>query len=151
MTSKLFHTVVAFGITLGAASAGCAAEEPTPASSEAAVVTKDATETKPVEAGKTGEATKEKDRFCEVAWPTTKGGPRPATAQDCIDPAHDCGVYPGGTFSRDVCYEADEASTCDGREAWMFCKETAPGVHAWTCPKGTVKGDQCVWPEPKDG
>jgi hypothetical protein len=150
MSSKLFHTVVAFGITLGAASVGCSAEPvDAPASSESAVVSKDnseATDTK-VDTDKAQPAA-EKDRFCEVAWPTTKGGPRPAKAQACIDPQNQCGVYPGGIFSQDTCYEvAADGTTCNAKEVWMFCKDTGTS-HEWTCPSGTIKVNQCVWPAP---
>lgn len=140
MSSKLFHTVVAFGITLGAASVGCSAEAvDAPASSEAAVVSKDdATQPAPAET----------DRFCEVAWPTTKGGPRPAKAQACIDPNHECGVYPGGIFSQQTCFEVSaDGATCSNKEVWMFCKDTGTSKE-WTCPGGTKKVDQCVWPAP---
>lgn len=150
MSSKLFHTVVAFGITLGAASVGCSAEPvDAPQSSEAAVVsTNDSEPTDPkLDTDKTQPAA-QKDRFCEVAWPTTKGGPRPTQAQACIDPDHLCGVYPGGVFSQDTCFEVEETtSTCNSKEVWMFCKST-PAGHEWTCPVGTKKVDHCVWPAP---
>ena len=148
MSSKLFHTVVAFGITLGAASVGCSAEPvEAPASSESAVVSKD--DTQPTE---TAAPTHDCDRVCEVAWPTTKGGPRPSQAQACIDPTHACGDYPGGLFSQETCYEVQaDGATCNvTKEVWMFCKDTGTSKE-WTCPSGTVKVDQCVWPAPEGG
>jgi hypothetical protein len=80
-TSRLFHAVVGVGIALGALSVGCA-------------VSADPTE----ESNATEAAqTQGHDPFCEVSWPTTKGGggPRPSAAQSCIDPHHQCGDYPG--------------------------------------------------------
>jgi len=167
MSSKLFHTVVAFGITLGAASVGCSAEAvDAPASSEAAVITADdkgATDTK-VDTAKTEPAKTaapglptdvEKDRFCEVAWPTTKGGPRPDIA--CADPQHQCGTYPttnpdlaelGLWYGAKSCYRVEaDGTTCNSSEVWMFCKDTTTS-HEWACPKGTIEATQCVWPTP---
>lgn len=150
MSSKLFHTVVAFGITLGAASIGCSAEPvDAPASSESAVVSNDKTEATDTKAADTEAATT--DPFCELqAWPTTKGGPRPARAQACIDPTHACGVYPGGVFSQDTCFEVSEdGATCTNKEVWMFCRD-ASYSREWSCPSGTKKVSECVWPAPDE-
>lgn len=151
MSSKLFHTVVAFGITLGAASVGCSAEPvDTPASSESAVVTNDGTyanDTTKVDPDTTEPV--EKDRFCEVAWPTTKGGPRPTDAQACIDPKHECGDYPGDIFFHDICYEATADGVCNFNQVWMSCKDVGAS-HEWACPSGTLPTSQCTWPVPDD-
>jgi hypothetical protein len=164
MSSKLFHTVVAFGITLGAASVGCSAEAvDAPASSEAAVITTDKTEPTDTKAeGKPATATPpglppagEKDRFCEVAWPTTKGGPRPDFS--CIDPTSACGTYPSvdpdlaeigiGFWNAPTCYEVAADGNCTTKETWMFCK-TESTSHEWACPAGLKKSTECTWPAP---
>jgi hypothetical protein len=134
MASKLFHAVVGFGIALGAMSVGCSA----PA----------ADETGTSEAAQVAAPTPEKDRFCEVAWPTTKGGPRPDYA--CIDPKEECGTYPGELFFYPQCVHVDATSgACDFERGnvWMFCKETSQACHEWTCPAGTVPQSTCAAPE----
>jgi hypothetical protein len=97
----------------------------------------------------------EKDRFCEVPWPTTKGGPRPAQSQDCIDPESECGDYPGVHhplgYSGVSCVHADAANVCDASQVnvWMFCKANGTR-HEWTCPTGTVKVGTCTVPATPD-
>jgi hypothetical protein len=88
-TSRLFQAIVGFGIALGAV--GCASSE---SQDDEAAAT---------------EAAQTHDPFCEVSWPTTKGGggPRPSTAQACIDPHHQCGDYPGVSSSD---HTADDAT-----------------------------------------
>jgi hypothetical protein len=143
MTSKLFHTVVGFGIALGAATMGCSAESAdgsVSANSAETTTSNDTTQPAP-----------KADPFCEVGWPTTKGGPRPARQQACIDPQNQCGAYPGLTglhTSREVCVKAADVHSCGTDEqddAFMFCKDNADGTHGWACPSGTIPVDQCVW------
>jgi len=147
MTSRLFHTVVAVGLSLGTAM-GCAAESAPETASDTAEVTTYTAPTGPTTT--TPAPTVEKDRFCEVAWPTTKGGPRPAQAQDCIDPAAACGDYPGLQFgySNETCVRAADVTSCDFEqgEAWQFCKANGTS-HEWACPAGTVLVSECIWPE----
>jgi hypothetical protein len=133
MASKLFHAVVGVGISLGAMSVGCSA----PA----------ADETGTSEAAQV--AAPAKDPFCEVAWPTTKGGPRPEHSQACIDPKHECGTYPGQLFAHPQCVYVDATThACDFERGsvWMFCKETSATCHEWTCPTGTVLQSSCEAP-----
>src|SRR4051794_36976897 len=123
MTSRLFHTVVGVGLSLGAMTMGCAADPTPDTGSDTAEVssygqpaepapTTAPTTTAPAPAG-------EKDRFCETAWPTTKGGPRPSLSKACIDPEGECGQYPGvhfiGTrdYGGDTCVRATSVTTCD--------------------------------------
>ncbi len=137
MASKLFHTVVAFGITLGSMSAGCSSPEEDVGASEAAYV---------ADAPSTPDA----DRFCEVAWPTTKGGPRPTQAQACIDPKGACGAYPGPVFGAVRCLPTNDAGQCDfasERTFWMYCR-TDGSEPTWVCPSGTQRGDACTAEEP---
>ena len=137
MASKLFHTVVSFGISLGAMSAGCSAAPAEETSQAGAAQTERAVAEPPVA-----------DRFCEVAWPTTKGGPRPEPAMACIDPARECGPYPGQLFAYPQCVPVDGAGQCvgDGSRFWMFCKGDGD-EHRWACPSGTVEGSTCPEPE----
>jgi hypothetical protein len=135
MASKLFHTVVGFGISLGAMSVGCSAPATDEAGTSEAAQVSDQTAAAP---------TPEKDRFCEVAWPTTKGGPRPDYA--CIDPQRECGTYPGQLFAYPQCVRVDATThACDFERGnvWMFCKETSQSCHEWTCPAGTVPQASC--------
>lgn len=149
MTSRLFHTVVGVGLALGATTLGCAAEqEPDAATDTAGVSTYEA----PVTPAPAVEA----DRYCEVAWPTTKGGPRPTDAQACIDPERACGTYPsesGFFWDSETCVRtavAGDPNTCDfslgGGQLWLFCKDVGTS-HEWACPSGTIKARECVWPE----
>jgi hypothetical protein len=135
MASKLFHAVVGVGISLGAMSVGCSA----PASDD----------TGTSEAAQVAAPTPAKDPFCEVAWPTTKGGPRPEQSQACIDPKHECGSYPGQLFAHPQCVYVDPTThACDFERGsvWMFCKETSATCHEWTCPRGTVLQSSCEAP-----
>ncbi len=141
MASKLFHAVVGFGISLGAMSVGCSASSGEESARTEAAQTESAGGAQ-VDAGTT-------DRFCEVAWPTTKGGPRPQQAMECIDPQRECRPYPGTLFD----YEECRFETADGRcdfergAVWMFCKAGADG-HDWACPSHTIVQSQCSQPGP---
>jgi len=131
MASKLFHAVVGFGIALGSTTVGCAAPS--------------GDETSTTEAAQVAAPAPVKDRFCEVAWPTTKGGPRPEQAQDCIDPDRTCGDYPGEIFDYPQCARVDEETNACNLErprVWLFCKEETKG-HRWACPAGTVLESAC--------
>ncbi|MBX3228671.1 MAG: hypothetical protein KIT84_08465 [Labilithrix sp.] len=147
MTSRLFHTVVGVGLALGAMSMGCAAEQAPDAATDTAQVTSYEPATEPVT-----EPAAQPDRFCEVPWPTTKGSPQPtpAQAQLCIDPQRECGSYPaqpGGWNESCVPTEvAGDVTTCQfTNEFWLFCKDTGAS-HEWSCPSGTIKVSECVWP-----
>lgn len=146
MTSRLFHTVVAVGLSLGAMTAGCAAEPAQETGTDTAEVSTYTPATEPVTT-----PTVTPDRFCEVPWPTTKGGNKPAESQACIDPQNECGEYPGlrfGRYSDETCVRAAEVTACDFEqgEIWMFCKDTGT-TKEWKCPAGTVPVNSCVWPE----
>lgn len=82
MSSKLFHTIVAVGITLGAAA--CAASEPQTSSDENAITA--AADNAGADKGAIVNA------FCDAAWPTTKGGTaRPLhSTPACVDPTNAC-------------------------------------------------------------
>lgn len=147
MTSKLFHTVVGVGISLGAMSIGCAAEPGSDSSSNAAADTTQSTDqTQPAYGN-------DQDRYCNVAWPTTKRGGAVAPAQACIDPKKECGDYPGGaTFSRVWCSPVNTDGTCvadpsDRNQLWQICKDTSSGPQ-WECPSGTTLTYSC--PAPPD-
>ena len=80
MASKLFHTIVGFGISLGAAVA-CGGESETRVHEGSAG---DGGVTPPGDAGPDAPP----DAFCDASWPTTKGQPPPPL--DCVDPRGEC-------------------------------------------------------------
>jgi hypothetical protein len=80
MKSKLFHTLVCFGISLGTA-AGCGGASSSEADGPGA----------PTDAGvDPGDASTDAppDAFCDATWPTTKGAPAPPL--ECVDPMGEC-------------------------------------------------------------
>lgn len=73
------------------------------------------------------------DAFCDVAWPTTKGGKLPA----CSDPTGEC----ADAGHPSACVSRDDAGACD----WSSGTYAPICVNAeWRCGAGRVRGDQCL-------
>lgn len=129
MSSKLFHTVVAFGIALsGAACAEAPAEETQ--SEESAVVA-------PPAQGP------DWDAFCDATWPTTKGGTQ--TLPACIDPQNQCEQ----TQTESCFTKVGDAGAC----TWGLWLDdfvaVCTGPETWQCKPGKMKGSECkCWVEP---
>lgn len=163
MASKLFRAVVGFGIGLGATSAACfgatddggtagTVAEVAPDGStsqpgarlpglDAGASEVDARADAPAEAapgvGDAGvDAPKDVgvDAFCDAAWPTTKGNPKPP---GCTDPNGEC--VDAGPMHR--CIPVDDAGGCD----WTAFQTTAPFCVSseWRCSPGTVNLEEC--------
>jgi len=162
MASKLFRAVVGFGIGLGTASAACfgatddagtttekadaSASTPTitpPSSRDSAVdpaidassdvnVGADASLDAPADTGLDAPKDVGVDAFCDAAWPTTKGNPKPPT---CIDPNGHC----ADAGRPEHCYAPADAGGCD------FSTSTAPFCVSgdWQCSSGTTTFDKC--------
>jgi hypothetical protein len=135
MSSKLFHTIVAVGITLGAASAvGCAA---TP-DGESTTATGNALAASDTPAnGNAADAGPDADAFCDAVWPTTKGGLHHHPLPQCIDPTGACAHLADGPFE------------CSGVDAHDVCTDdlTTASVcidGAWACKPGRKPLDSCT-------
>lgn len=133
MASKLFHTLVGFGISLGAAVAcGGAAETigHEGAAGDGARVPGDAGTDAPP------------DAFCDASWPTTKGAPEPPL--DCVDPLGEC-AHLGYPIR---CGTLIAPWTCDSVETAAFCVEGQ-----WSCePHDRVPVTECrCWSPPPPG
>lgn len=158
MTSKLFHAVVGFGISLGAATVGClgaisdspettdAATTPTtPPTPNGSSSTSDPPPTSfdgaPVLDATLGDGGADTGRdaivdaaFCDAAWPTTKGSP--ADPLPCVDPKGEC-AEAGWPIA---CYVATPAGTCDFSTS--FATQCVGGQ--WQpCPNGSIKSEEC--------
>lgn len=122
MTSRLFHTVVAVGISLGAAACSAEAVDET-------VTTENAVSADAVQNPDQVVA----DAFCDATWPTTKGSflrPPPA----CVDPNDECESRPA--FE---CVTATEDNACSGFAGFYpVCK-----AGTWECKPGKIRQDQC--------
>lgn len=164
MASKLFRAVVGFGIGLGAASAAClGATDGGIAGTTAESVPDGSTSTVP-SASSTGTTTDPDpippgtdasldvtpvtdagidapkdvgaDAFCDAAWPTTKGNPKPPA---CVDPNGEC-VDAGPPSHCIPVADAGDAGSCDwgaGTSA-PFCVD-----NEWRCQAGTVDWGTC--------
>ncbi len=157
MSSRLFHTVVAFGIALGAQGAAClgdavdAAPPVEPAEGGAGPATEDATaDARASDTGSKGavdgaaatgdggasDAPRDVilDAFCDAAWPTTKATPGGPTC-GAVDACKDAGAPPH-------CFTLTSETpllTCDSRAvlpAWC-------GGGGWRCTAGSVTEDAC--------
>lgn len=74
------------------------------------------------------------DAFCDAAWPTTKGNPKPPS---CVDPNGDC-VDAGAPMR---CVPMDDAGACDFgafNTYAPFCVNKE-----WRCQSGTVDWGTC--------
>jgi hypothetical protein len=138
MSSKLFHTVVAFGIALGAtASVGCgsATEDP---SGETAVTSSRETTTPAPSAESGGPSA---DSFCDATWPTTKGANfRPPPA--CVDPNHECSAptSSGGVAARPKeCVKVTDGVCSYERGTYSVCVDAV-----WTCKPGRMAMEDCT-------
>lgn len=76
------------------------------------------------------------DAFCDAAWPTTKGNPKPPA---CTDPNGECAAADAGAQGR--CIPLDDAGACD----WtVFTTSAQLCVNKeWRCLPGTMSWDQC--------
>jgi hypothetical protein len=74
------------------------------------------------------------DAFCDAAWPTTKGNPKPPS---CVDPNGEC--VDAGPTPR--CVPVDDAGACD----WTVFETTAAFCvnREWRCQSGTVDWGTC--------
>ncbi len=141
MASKLFHTVVGFGIALGAASLGCSAEATSTDSTDESALTEPASkpaETTPPCHADAGDAGPDWSAFCDATWPTTKGGVQPFPA--CVDPNNECNR--SEVFDCAIAL-ADGACKADGRATLAVCAEAK-----WQCKPGRVRTEDCkcwVW------
>ena len=163
MASKLFRAVVGFGIGLGATSAACfgatdggtlgGAADVVPDGSTSTTVpsppgtsttdpdpdpgsrSDDASADVKVVADAGVDAPKDvgADAFCDAAWPTTKGNPKPPA---CTDPNGEC----ADAGHPDFCIDLDDAGACN----WVS-QTTAPFcVNAeWRCLPGTTSISTC--------
>jgi hypothetical protein len=162
--SKLFHAIVAIGVSLGTACAGkvgadLSADEKTDppkqddahAGHDASVADTQAQETSTADvvadAIKDVAADVPWDAWCDAAWPTTKGSPPLPT---CIDPKTECKqdeVFP--------CAVALDAKTCDQDHTTQTASVCVNGK--WTCKPGRRAVQECTcWRGPsgdtcKDG
>jgi hypothetical protein len=124
MASKLFHTLVGFGISLGAAVACGGATGTIGNEGSAGDSGMD-----PGDAGTDAPP----DAFCDASWPTTKGQPPPPL--DCVDPLGECAHL--GYPSR--CGTPTAPWTCEGSETAAYCVDGQ-----WSCePHGRVPRDEC--------
>ena len=75
------------------------------------------------------------DAFCDAAWPTTKGNPKPPA---CTDPNGEC--TDAGPHPR--CVPLDDAGACD----WSVIETTAAFCvnKEWRCQSGTVEWGTCL-------
>lgn len=150
MASKLFHAVVGFGISLGAATVGCLG-----AISDSAETGGDATRSPPSNTdGDTAtspppttgdaravEAAVDAGRdaivdaaFCDAAWPTTKGSA--ADPRSCVDPKGECAEAGWPT----ACYKLAPDGTCDFDNAFA----TTCSAGQWQpCPSGSSPAGEC--------
>jgi hypothetical protein len=125
MASKLFHSLVGFGISLGAAVACGGASAPQGIGDDGAagegMHSPDAGTDAPP------------DAFCDASWPTTKGQPGPPL--DCVDPLGEC-AHLGHPIR---CATMTEPWTCESIEMAAFCVDGA-----WSCePNGRVPLSEC--------
>lgn len=137
MGSRLFHTLVGVGISLGATGTGCGGQSTDAAES----VTRGTTvgsggsdfgggSGAPGTAAQGGDGS---DPFCDTTWPTTKGDP---PIPECVDPDHECQdefalrcLIPVGEFACDGGFERSYAPFCvDG---------------SWECEAGLVPVTEC--------
>jgi hypothetical protein len=138
MSSKLFHTIVGVGISLGAASIGCSSPAEERAGLEDTALT--VASNPPAETAKpAADADKDAgsifDAFCDATWPTTKGSPhRPPPA--CIDPTGACSSQ-GRPFN---CAPERDDATCS---SWPLHLSVCVGG-AWQCKPGKKPADQCT-------
>lgn len=155
MTSKLWHTLVGFGIALGTSSA-CAGRSqlgdaetfrddepdgsvPLPSPLDAGATTIDA---EPDPGDTAPDATL--DPFCDVAWPPTKANPYPPQTTPCFDPLGECtDAFPIECFP--MLGPKQCRVTVDGgydrnfgRQGPLICVDGA-----WTCGPGTLSWDAC--------
>ena len=154
MASKLFHAVVGFGISLGAATVGClGAISDSPETADAATTPPTPTGSSPSDpsnpsfdgapafdaTASDGGADAGRDAivdaaFCDAAWPTTKGSP--ADPRPCVDPKREC-AEAGWPIA---CYVATPAGTCDFSTS--FATQCVGGK--WQpCPNGSIKSEEC--------
>lgn len=120
MASKLFHTLVGFGISLGAAVA-CGGTSGTIGNEGAAGTSGDAGTDAPP------------DAFCDASWPTTKGQPPPPL--ECVDPLGECAHL--GFPAR--CATPTAPWTCEGTETAAYCVDGQ-----WSCePHGRIPLAEC--------
>lgn len=158
MASKLFRAVVSFGIGLGATTAAClgatddggiagSAADAVPDGSTSATpdpttgpgqgpAAQDASPDVTVVADAGVDAPKDVgvDAFCDAAWPTTKGNPKPPT---CTDPNGEC----ADAGQPHYCMPVDDAGACD----WSSPQTTAPFCvnREWRCLGGTKSMTEC--------
>lgn len=150
MASKLYHAIVGAGLVMGQGLAACGGETigeaslapdvgPEAASPPVSVpgpTQPDAALPRPLDAARDVVL----DAFCDAAWPTTKGSPRPSS---CIDPSGACASQ--GPPSR--CYPSPGPLQCEDTHhpTAQLCESGA-----WVCPTGTIKDRdcQCFGPTP---
>jgi hypothetical protein len=72
------------------------------------------------------------DAFCDAAWPTTKGNPKPPA---CTDPNNEC-VDAGAPG---YCVPVSDAGTCEWGDTYApFCVNKE-----WRCQSGTIDWGSC--------
>ena len=135
-SSKLFHTIVAVGIALGSASAvGCAS--PSDGDSQAATDNALYGTNDPAPANNADAGTNNPDAgaFCDVPWPTTKGGLHHRPPPACIDPTHACANVAGGPVE---CAPIDAHGVCGWDTKISVCVNGA-----WVCNPGEQEVTIC--------
>lgn len=160
MASKLFRAVVGFGIGLGATTAACfgatdggivgTTAESVPDGSTSTVPPSSGTSTTEPDPGPTStsndaspdvkavadagvDAPKDvgADAFCDAAWPTTKGNPKPPA---CTDPNNEC----SDAGPPHYCVPVDDAGACGFTTTAPFCVNKE-----WRCQSGTIDWGTC--------
>ena len=134
MASKLFHTLVGFGIALGTAVACGGTSSPEGSGDDAGA----GSSAQPADAGTDAPP----DAFCDASWPTTKGQQGPPL--HCVDPLGECAHL--GLPPR--CATLTGPWLCSLIRHAAFCVEGE-----WSCePGGRVPTTECrCWdPLPDD-
>ena len=154
MASKLFRAVVVFGIGLGAASAACfGASSDTPErtteGTDASTSTPESNASSSSSGSSSGDpsptpdgssvadaavdAPKDvgADAFCDAAWPTTKGNPKPPA---CVDPNGEC-VDAGVP---EHCYAVVDGGCDVAKMTFPYCVNKD-----WQCQPGTTNAAGC--------
>jgi hypothetical protein len=136
MASKLFHTIVGFGIALGAASLGCSASTDESGATGESALTEPSKEQTPPCAGDGGaDSGPDWSAFCDATWPTTKGGTQ--KFPQCVDPNNECDRAQVFECSESV----GEDGACNADKMWTL-SVCVNGT--WQCKPGRVKTESCT-------